>query len=85
MDFQEATFSAFLALQRYNMGRVSLLEQRRQSWCPCCDVHGKATSVVVGRGVKTVHYVCLGCSHRWLYAQSIPHDQIAFLRFLPQD
>jgi hypothetical protein len=85
MDIQEATFSASLVLQRHNMGRVSFLEQRRQSLCPRCDVHGKATSVVVGRGVKTVHYVCLGCSHQWLYAQSIPHDQMAFPRFLTHE
>jgi hypothetical protein len=85
MDFQEPPFSAFLDLQRDTMSWVSFLEQRRPPLCPRCDVHGKATSVVVGRGVKTVHYVCLGCSHHWLYAQSIPHDQIAFLRFLPQD
>ena len=85
MDFQEATFSACLVFQHHNMGRVSFLDQRRQSLCPRCDVHGKATAVVVGRGVKTVHYVCLRCSHEWLYAQSIPNEQIAFPRFLTPD
>ena len=74
MDFQEPTFSAFLVLPRHNMASISFLEQRRQSLCPRCDVNGKATSVVVGRGVKTIHYVCQGCSHEWLYAQSIPHE-----------
>lgn len=67
------------------MGSLSFQEERRQSLCPHCDVDGKPTVVVVGRGVKTVHYVCLGCSHRWLYAQSIPHEQIAFPRFLTRD
>lgn len=85
MNFQDAAFSASLALQRSKMAGVSFQEQRRQFRCPHCDVQGKATYVVVGRGVKTVHYVCAGCSHEWLYAQSIPHDQIAFPRFLTQD
>ena len=85
MNFQEETFSAFLVVQRHKVAGISFPEQRRQSLCPHCDIQGKATNVVVGRGVKTVHYVCLGCSHQWLYAQSMPHDQIAFPRFLTQD
>jgi hypothetical protein len=52
-----------------------------ETLCPECDERGKAMCIVVGRGLRTVHYQCFTCRERWMQMQVIPHDHILRLVF----
>src|SRR5262245_43116855 len=53
--------------------------------CPECDERGKAMCVVLGRGVRTIHYYCLICRAQWMRMQMIPRDHIPFIRLFTND
>ena len=63
----------------------ALDHQPNHSLCPECDERGKAMCVVVGRGLRTVHYHCLVCREQWMQTQTIPHDYIPFVRLFTND
>jgi len=51
-------------------------DERRHAFCPRCQVlPGRATSLVMGHGVRTIHYVCLTCYHEWQHADPIPANE----------
>jgi len=45
----------------------NLDNQPKHSLCPQCadDVQGEAACVVVGHGVRTIHYICTVCDCEW--------------------
>src|SRR5262245_4332996 len=51
-------------------GRVG--DDRRESVCPECHERGSACCVVVGHGMRTLRYVCLGCHREWHHAEVMP-------------
>ena len=67
------------------MEGVAPFIDRQESRCAKCQESGKAMCVVVGRGVKTVHYHCFACRHEWMHARVIPKDHIPFLRLVTVD
>ena len=58
----------------------ALDDEQRRSLCPRCvgGVQGKACCLVVGHGVRTIHYVCTVCFDQWQYAVLIPASQSIF-------
>lgn len=59
--------------------------ERADHLCPKCLADGKAVCIVMGRGVRTVHYRCLACNEEWMPAHAMPHDRIPFLRWVTTD
>jgi hypothetical protein len=57
---------AFLARPLPMIHAPVLQTAQRDSQCPQCDdVRGTPKSLVVGHGVRTIHYVCPVCSSEW--------------------
>ena len=56
-------------------------DEAQRSLCPQCgEMHGKTCCVVVGHGVRTIHYICTTCFHEWQHAVLLPDSPFAFLR-----
>lgn len=43
------------------MSGPSLPTDKDETICPECDERGKAMCIVLGRGLRTIHYHCLMC------------------------
>jgi len=67
------------------MKNSSLPNDKDETTCPECDERGKAMCVVLGRGLKTIHYKCLVCREEWMRLDVIPHDEIPFMRLFTND
>jgi len=63
----------------------SLATDKDEIICPECDERGKAMYIVLGRGLRTTHYQCLICREHWMGFQTIPRDQIPFVRLITND
>jgi len=55
-------------------------EERRKSICPSCQQRGKPCCLIVGHGVRTMHYICPSCYHEWQHAELLPDDVFVFRR-----
>jgi hypothetical protein len=41
--------------------------------------------MVLGRGIRTVHYHCIFCRHDWMHVDVIPRDSFPFVRLITRD